>query len=56
MLVIHQPEFQCNHRVMIPDEDLHRHAIENIAQADALLFGRVSYEMVEAAWRWPVPA
>ena len=36
---------------MVPDEDLHRHATENIAQADALLFGRVTYEMMEAAWR-----
>ena len=36
---------------MIPDEDLHGHAVENIAQADALLFGRVTYEMMEAAWR-----
>jgi dihydrofolate reductase len=36
---------------MIPDEDLHRHAVENIAQADALLFGRVTYEMMEAGWR-----
>jgi dihydrofolate reductase len=38
---------------MIPDEDLHRHAAENIAQADALLFGRVTYEMMEAGWRAP---
>ncbi len=38
---------------MIADEDLHRHAAENIAQADALLFGRVTYEMMEAAWRQP---
>ena len=44
----------CDHRVGIPDEDLHRHAAENIAQADALLFGRVIYEMMEAAWRSPV--
>ena len=36
---------------MIADEDLHRQAVENIAQADALLFGRVTYEMMEAAWR-----
>ena len=41
----------CDHREMFPDEDLHRHAAENIAQADALLFGRVTYEMMEAAWR-----
>jgi len=39
--------------VGIADEELHRHAIENIEQADALLFGRVTYEMMEAAWRWP---
>ncbi len=38
---------------MFADEDLHRHAAENIAQADALLFGRVTYEMMEAAWRPP---
>ena len=35
------------------DEELHRHAIENLEQADALLFGRVTYEMMEAAWRPP---
>ena len=38
---------------VIPDEELHRHATENLAQADALLFGRVTYEMMEAAWRAP---
>jgi dihydrofolate reductase len=38
---------------MVADEDLHRHAVENLAQADALLFGRVTYEMMEAAWRLP---
>jgi dihydrofolate reductase len=43
----------CDHREMFPDEDLHRHAAENLAQADALLFGRVTYEMMEAAWRPP---
>ena len=36
---------------MIADEELHRHAAKNIAQADALVFGRVTYEMMEAAWR-----
>jgi len=32
---------------------LHRHALENLDQADALLFGRVTYEMMEAAFRSP---
>ena len=43
----------CDHRVGIADEELHRHAVENLAQADALIFGRVTYEMMEAAWRAP---
>src|SRR5918997_1727686 len=41
----------CDHRAGVVDEDLHRHATENLARADALLFGRVTYEMMEAAWR-----
>ena len=43
----------CDHRAISPDEDLHRHATETLARADALLFGRVIYEMMEAAWRAP---
>jgi dihydrofolate reductase len=45
----------CDHREGIADEDLHRHAAENLEQADALLFGRVTYRMMEAAWRLPAP-
>jgi dihydrofolate reductase len=45
----------CDHRAILADEDLHRHAAENIDRADALLFGRVTYEMMEAAWRAPAP-
>ena len=41
----------CDHREGIADEELHRHAAENLGRADALLFGRVTYEMMEAAWR-----
>src|SRR5438105_12500686 len=43
----------CDHRAMFADEDLFRHVVENLEQADALLFGRVTYEMMEAAWRPP---
>jgi dihydrofolate reductase len=43
----------CDHRAIPADEELHRHAVEILAQADALLFGRVTYEMMEAAWRPP---
>ncbi len=41
----------CDHRAGSTDEELHRYWAENLAQADALLFGRVTYEMMEAAWR-----
>jgi dihydrofolate reductase len=48
----------CDHRAVAADEALHRHHAGNLARADALLFGRVTYEMMEAAWRpvagkWP---
>jgi dihydrofolate reductase len=43
----------CDHRAIVPDDRLHRHAAETLARADALLFGRVTYEMMEAAWRVP---
>jgi dihydrofolate reductase len=41
----------CDHRAIPADEELHRHAIVNLEQADALLFGRVTYEMMETAFR-----
>jgi dihydrofolate reductase len=43
----------CDHRAGSTDEELHRYWAENLARADALLFGRVTYEMMEAAWRPP---
>ncbi len=43
----------CDHREGSPDEESHRHAAETIEQADALLLGRVTYEMMESAWRPP---
>ena len=43
----------CDHRGILPDEELHRHAVENLNRADALLFGRVTYEMMEEAFRSP---
>jgi len=46
----------CDHQAITPDEDLFRHVVENFEQADALLFGRVIYEMMETAWRPPAPA
>jgi dihydrofolate reductase len=49
----------CDHRAMFADEEMHRHAVENLNRADALVLGRVTYELMEAAWRpprtWTVP-
>jgi dihydrofolate reductase len=42
-----------DHRAIPADEELHRHHAKNLNQADALLFGRVTYEMMEAAFRTP---
>jgi len=41
----------CDHQAGLTDEELHRYWAESLARADALLFGRVTYEMMEAAWR-----
>ena len=38
----------CDHRAVSADEELHRHGVENLERADALLFGRVTYQMMEA--------
>ncbi len=40
-----------DHEAGIADEELHRHHARNIAQADALILGRVTYGMMEEAWR-----
>jgi dihydrofolate reductase len=42
-----------DHRAGEADEELHRYWAEKLAEADTLLFGRVTYEMMEAAWRLP---
>jgi dihydrofolate reductase len=41
----------CDHEAVVPSQELHHHAAEGIARADALLFGRVIYQMMEEAWR-----
>jgi dihydrofolate reductase len=43
----------CDHRAFFPDEDIHHHAAEGIGRADAIILGRVTYELMEAGWRGP---
>lgn len=40
-----------DHTAVTPTEAMHRHSADLLAAADALLFGRVIYEMMEAGWR-----
>jgi dihydrofolate reductase len=44
----------CHHEAGItPDEEFMRYWTAEIERADALLYGRVTYEMMESAWRRP---
>lgn len=44
----------CHHEVGLPpDEESMRYWTAEMARADALLFGRTTYEMMESAWRKP---
>src|SRR5689334_21532440 len=43
----------CDHRAGSTDEELHHYWTEQLARADALMYGRVTYEMMESAWREP---
>ena len=43
----------CDHRARCHGRRIASLRAEKLAQADALLFGRVTYEMMEAAWRPP---
>ncbi len=45
----------CDHRAGFSHEELHRYWIESITQSDAMLFGRVTYKLMEDAWR-PSPS
>lgn len=44
----------CHHEAGLPpDEESMRYWTDEMARADALLFGRVTYQMMESAWRRP---
>ncbi len=41
----------CDHLAGMPNEETHRFHTEGIAKADAMILGRVTYGMMEEAWR-----
>lgn len=50
----------CDHRAGVPDDEMHQYSAEIFDRADAAILGRVTYKMMEDAWRpppspdWPV--
>ncbi len=40
----------CDHTAMIADDQLHENFNELFASADTILYGRVTYQLMESAW------
>jgi len=40
----------CDHTAMIADEELHQHFNDLLRNADTLLYGRKTYQLMESAW------
>jgi len=37
----------CDHTAIIPDEEIHQHYTELISNADAILYGRITYQLMQ---------
>src|ERR671922_10802 len=40
----------CDHTAMIADDELHEHFNEVLRNAGALIYGRVTYQLMESYW------
>jgi dihydrofolate reductase len=40
----------CDHTAGIADDEIHQHYNELLSNADALLFGRITYQLMESYW------
>ncbi len=40
----------CDHTAMIADEEIHQHYNELLSNADTLLYGRITYQLMESYW------
>ena len=40
----------CDHTAMIADEEIHQHYNELLSNADTLIFGRITYQLMESYW------
>jgi dihydrofolate reductase len=44
----------CDHTAMIADDEIHQHYNELLSNADTLLFGRITYQLMESSWPFVV--
>ncbi len=40
----------CNHTAIIADDEIHQHYNELLSSADTLLYGRITYQLMESYW------
>ena len=40
----------CDHTAGIADEELHQHYSELLSNADAIIYGRITYQLMESYW------
>jgi dihydrofolate reductase len=40
----------CNHAAMIADDEIHEHYNELLRSADTLIYGRITYQLMESYW------
>jgi dihydrofolate reductase len=40
----------CDHTAIIPDEELHQHYSELLSHSGAIIFGRITYQLMESYW------
>jgi len=40
----------CNHTAMIADDEIHQHYNELLSNAGTLIYGRITYQLMESYW------
>ena len=40
----------CNHTGMIADDEIHQHYNDLLSEADTLIYGRITYQLMESYW------
>lgn len=40
----------CDHTAVIPDDELHQHYNDLLSQSGAIIFGRITYQLMESYW------